>query len=716
MNTALYRKFAWTGIQKNKQLYVPYLISGITMAAVFYILSFLAASDVVRSLKGGAPITMLLGYASWAIGLFSIPFLFYTNSTLIKHRRKELGLYNILGMNKKNLFAVLSWETFISFGIVAIGGVICGIALSKAAELGLVNIMGQNINYRIYVDWKSALLTIGLYAAIYLLLLINSLRQIKKNNPVELLHSEAAGERPPKARWLLALLGIIALATGYYLANTVYSSLFKLAFSDMPDIIDYGIRRSFYSVGAILTGTFLVFICASVAICKLLQRNKRYYYKTSHFVTVSSMAFRMKRNGASLASICVLITAAITMFTFTVAFYQGIRDVLAESYPYDIGVTMEIPSDRILEEVETDHDRNIYRQLLQNTIASQTSGALEKESDQVIIFGYMEDGMLDLRMDTRDIWDGTASFEWVNNAFLEKGKEIISIRIISVDDYNEMCGTNIHLSDGEYIFAYTDWDYSPNSFILPDGAIANLQSKTKVAPLKSLITFDKNGHNVSDSIKFVNLVVANLRDFLLEDYGLAEHIESNYILYQWEWGVDLTENYDRVEKIHTALSAAAEEAFQATNTEKLNSYTRAERADNASGLTGSLMFIMIVLNILLLFVTALIMYYKQISEGYEDQRRFVIMRKIGMTTGEIRKSINSQVFTVFGFPLIMAGIHSTFLVSIVNFLLSVSVVDNRQLAVRMTLLSFGVFTVAYAIIYILTSRTYFKIVNRPVTE
>ena len=162
--------------------------------------------------------------------------------------------------------------------------------------------------------------------------------------------------------------------------------------------------------------------------------------------------------------------------------------------------------------------------------------------------------------------------------------------------------------------------------------------------------------------------------------------------------------------------ARAEEAFQATNTEKLSSYTRAERADNANGLTGGLMFIMIVLNILLLFVTALIMYYKQISEGYEDQRRFVIMRKIGMTTKEIRKSINSQVLIVFGFPLILAGIHSAFLVSVVNFLLSVSIVDNRQLAARMTLLSFGLFAIVYAIIYMLTSRTYFKIVNRPITE
>ena len=327
MNTALYRKFAWTGIQKNKQLYVPYMISGITMAAVFYILSFLAASDVVHSLKGSAPITMLLSYASWAIGLFSIPFLFYTNSTLIRHRRKELGLYNILGMNKKNLFSVLVWETILSFGFVAIGGVVCGIALSKAAELGLVNIMGQDINYRIYVDWRAALLTIGLYAAIYLVLLINNLRQIRKNNPVELLHSEAAGERPPKARWLLALLGIAALGAGYLLANTIFSSMYKMAFADMPDIMSFGIRRSFVSAGAILVGTFLVFICASVAICRLLQRNRRYYYKTSHFVTVSSMAFRMKRNGASLASICVLITAVITMFTFTVAFYQGVRDI-----------------------------------------------------------------------------------------------------------------------------------------------------------------------------------------------------------------------------------------------------------------------------------------------------------------------------------------------------------------------------------------------------
>ena len=712
MNRALYRKLAWNGIKKNKQLYIPYLIAGMTMVVVFYILSFLASSDVVQNLKGGTPISVMLRYASLGSGVFSVPFLFYTNSTLIKHRKKELGLYNILGMNKKNLFSVLIWETIISFAIVAMGGVICGIVLSKLAELVLVNIMGQDINYQMYVDFKSVLLTIALYFAIYLLILVNSLRQIKKNNPIELLHSEAIGERPPKARWLLALLGIVSLLLGYYISNTIYSSMFKMSFSDMPDIINYGIQKSFYSILAILVGTYLVFLCASVALCKLLQRNRRYYYRTNHFVTVSNMAFRMKRNGASLASICVLITAVITMFTFTVAFHRGIQDIMAAKYPYDIGITMEIPTDDMLEEVETGNYRTIYRERLQAALLSTNAKSLEKETDQIILFGYMDDGMIDLSKDTCDIWDGTASFEWVNNVFLEKDKEIVSIRIISIDDYNDMCGASLQLSEGEYIFACNDWEYTPDSFILPDGTKAYLKNKTKTVPLKSLIQFEKNGHDVSDSIKFVNLVVPSLQEFLLYDYKLADHIGDNYILYQWEWGVDITENYDHARDMYAVISDAADDAYRDTNTEKLNSYTRAERADNASGLTGGMMFIMIILNILLLSVTALIMYYKQVSEGFEDIRRFSIMRKIGMTTKEIRRSVNSQILIVFGLPLIMAGIHSVSLVSVVNFLLSVATVDDRYLAIRMTIISLGLFALVYAAIYAVTSQAYYRIVNR----
>ncbi|MCX4318874.1 MAG: ABC transporter permease, partial [Lachnospiraceae bacterium] len=218
MKKGFYPKLAWTGMKKNKQLYYPYLLAGAAMAMVFYIFSFLGESQVVKSLPGKEVLPLLFHYGAWAVGLFSVPFLFYANASLIKKRKRELGLYNILGMNKKNIFFVLFWEAVITYGIAVFGGIFAGIIFSKIAELGLVNIMDKEVNYRIYVEWKSVLYSLGMFAVVFILILISMMYQIRKNNPIELLHSESAGERPPKRRFLPTVLSLVFLMIGYAFA------------------------------------------------------------------------------------------------------------------------------------------------------------------------------------------------------------------------------------------------------------------------------------------------------------------------------------------------------------------------------------------------------------------------------------------------------------------------------------------------------------------
>lgn len=218
MSGKLYVRLAWTGIQKNKQLYLPYLVAGATMVMVFYIIDFLSVSDMVNHLHGGMAMTSILICGAWLIGVFSLPFLFYTNSALLKKRKREFGLYNILGMNKRNILMVLFLETFMTYGIVAVTGICMGILFSKIAELGLVNIMGQETDYHIYIEWRVVLVTVLLFAAVYFLIFLNAMRQFRNNNPIELLKSEAVGERPPKSRWLLVTLGVMFTASGYVMA------------------------------------------------------------------------------------------------------------------------------------------------------------------------------------------------------------------------------------------------------------------------------------------------------------------------------------------------------------------------------------------------------------------------------------------------------------------------------------------------------------------
>ena len=310
MKLGFYARLAWTGMQKNRKTYLPYILTCAGMVMMYYLITFLSKNPNVALIRGGSTLQGILSFGTGVIAVFSLIFLFYTNSFLIRRRKTEFGLYNILGMGKWNLTRILLWESAAICAISLLGGLFFGILFSKLAELLLVNLMGGKASFTFTVEPNAVASCVLLFVGIFALIFLNTLRQIHVSNPIELLHSETVGERPPKANWVVAALGIIILAIAYYIAVTIQDPIAALVFF-------------FVAVVMVIIATYLLFVAGSVVLCRILQKNKSYYYKTRHFISVSSMMYRMKRNGAGLASICILSTMVLVMLSSTVCLFVG---------------------------------------------------------------------------------------------------------------------------------------------------------------------------------------------------------------------------------------------------------------------------------------------------------------------------------------------------------------------------------------------------------
>lgn len=753
MTRGFYTRLAWTGIQKNKRLYYPYFLAGIVMVMVFYIFHFLAVSDVVHNLPGKAVLPYLFGIGEGAVGLFSIPFLFYTNSSLIRKRKKELGLYNILGMNKRNLFSILLREMVLSYGIVVLAGLFAGCLFSKLAELVLVNIMGRQTNYRVYVDWKGALVVLVVFAFIYMLILANALWQIHTNNPIALLHSDSEGERPPKSQLLLTVASLVLIGAGYRAAAGVFA-------------FEYQLVQVFLTAVLLIVGTFLLFICASVVLCRLLQKNKSYYYKTSHFVAISTMSYRMKRNGASLAAICILVTLVLVACSFSVSFYAGSMKVLQKTYPYDLSVRVEIPVEKIGKELE----RGAYTQRFQaeiDTIVSSvlSEGAqmtkqekagqslagdsvktgqintdnnmqitsLEKAGQSLAgdstqattvhfanMLAMLVDGRLDLGRDMRGAWFVPGS--GLYPGWTEGNEEIVWLHVLSLEAYNNLCGMCDSLGDNEVFVLMEDAAYQSDRIVMKDGSEMAVNPSAKAVPQMTDVSISldrdwtKDERITAHGCKNMFLVVPDLYAFMGKKEGSAAFAQSNYMAYDWEYCRNLSASEEALHEIYDQVEAYISTQPETVQMAKARCFLKLERGENYYALAGAVLFIAVIMDLVFVAVTALIMYYKQISEGYEDQRRFSILRKVGMTGKEIRSSIHFQMLTVFALPLLVAGVHLVFTSNIVYMLQRMVVSDNKPLMVRVMAATYLLFAAAYSAVYAMTSRTYLDIVNRTEIE
>lgn len=597
MKTGLYARLAWTGMVKNRRLYLPYLLSCTGMVLMFYILLGLSGSPMLAHMSGGgssAIILRILRLGTVAIAVFSLLFLFYTHSFLIRRREREFGLYNVLGMGKGNIARILLWETAITYGVTAGAGLI---------------------------------------------------------------------------------LGVVLLGGAYWLAVSIKEPLAALLWF-------------FTAVIMVILATYLLFISGSVTLCRGLQSNKSYYYDPRHFVSVSSMAYRMKRNGAGLASVCILATMVLVMISSTTCLYFGQEDAVNARYPHDLAVTV-YGGEKLLDEKEMAE----LRQGVENTVfnfGGEVSNVAEYR--ELSLSGLLDGGNLTVDASGASATDST---------------HVIQIHFVPLEEYNALTGQSLTLEDGQVYVATLRMDFDADTLSI-DGGMTRHVMKREITPL--------GGAAVADITPSLTVVVRDFEQFVPE---LQDYLEGKYgwhpVAY-WNYGfdTDLPENQQaNIDGVTPNLKAALDEYLSHVRSDWNAAVSVESKAGNRAdfyGTYGGLFFLGIMLSIVFIFAAVAILYYKQLSEGYEDQSRFDIMQKVGMTKGDIRRSINSQLLTVFSLPLLMAGVHLCFAFPFIHKLLMLFNLDNKGLLIGTTAVSFAVFAVLYALVYKLTGNAYYHIV------
>ena len=661
MKLSLYARLAAQNIRKSRRLYVPYLLSGVCMVMIFYVLSALTGDPALLSMSGGAQMAMLLSLGVIVMALFSALFLLYTSSFLMKQRGRELSLYNMLGMSKRHIVCIVFFETLFCAGICIGAGLALGVLSSKAFQLSLLRLMGSPVSPDFTVAPSLLGTTALTFLAIFLLIFLRGAVSVLRCNPVELMRASRSGEKPPRANALKALLGIAMLAAGYVLALRVRNAL--SAFT-----------MFFIAVLLVIGGTFQCFSSASVFFLRLLQSNKGYYYKPNHFISVSSMRYRMKRNGTSLAVICILSTMVLVILSSVTCLYAGTQDMLMTQYPRQIEITHksdELPA--------------------ADALSAPVEQALSDEGltpENVISYrSFYIAGQLD-----------------GDNVLAERGGSItdidsvISITVMPLADYNALCGTSYTLAPGEAL-ATGSLLHRLNGRVTVFGS----QTYTFAATDIPLPTDAQGDFDVVEAL----LLILPDEDAFIELYTVQQEAYGST-----SSRISTTYAFD------TALpdeetSALGSRLAKAMQDEGIDIYRKVREDDRADyeGLTAGFLFLGIMLSAAFLCAAVLSMYYKQITEGYEDQARFDVMRKVGLSLRMIRQSINSQILTVFFLPLIVAGVHLAFAFPMLTKLLTVFGLFNTRLFVTTVLVSYGAFSLLYVLVYLITSRTYYRIVS-----
>ena len=681
MRFGFYPRLACNGMRKNKQMYAPYLLTFVLMVMMQYIILFLCGSDVVRSLRGGATVceTMLLG--DYVMAVFSGIFLFYTNSFLIRRRKMEFGLYNVLGMNKGNLAKLLFWENLIMLAVSLILGLLLGILFSKLAELILVNIIAGKVSFSFSISPKSLYQTAGIFGCITVLLYLRSLLQIRRTSAVNLMKSESLGEKPPRANWLLGVLGLLVLVVAYYLAVSIESPLAALMWF-------------FVAVIMVIVATYLIMIAGSVMFCRILQKRKKYYYHPAHFVSVSSMLFRMKRNGAGLASVCILATMVLVTCSSTSSLYFGVESTLRNLYAREYNFNAySYHGEAFQDSWREDLSGKMYAFLEENGMTAEN--VLDYRSYNLTGL-YTEGGLLETDHEKVDAVTQTTL------------AGVVNVELVPLADFNRGMGTDYSLAPGQallYRFR-TGRDYPAVEF--PGGNRIQVVGEVKEYLSRSGFT---------ELICPTIVLIVPDWEVLTERISAVLNEENISMGCDWMFCFDISgaEEQQAAEKV-TQLGEKLHEFLYSREDGPQNCglslSIRSEEREGFYALNGGLFFLGMLLSLVFILGAVLIIYYKQISEGFEDCDRFEIMQKVGMTKREIRRSINSQLLTVFFLPLVFAGLHLCFAFPFISKMLTLFGLHNIPLLVGVTLITYLVFGLCYTLVYKITSNAYYRIVSQ----
>ena len=671
MKRGLYFRLAATGMSKNKKFYFPYIFTCFCMVMMYYIIQFLRISDDFRTMRGGESMQMILEMGTPVIAVFSWILLYYTNSFLIRRRQKEFGLYHILGMGKRELVKILIWENLMTAVISIAGGLLGGILFSKLAELAAVRIVGNHLGYKMTIEPKAIYYTVSLFLAIFAVILLRMLIFIFRTKPVDMLKSETAGEKPPKANWILAIVGLIILAGAYWIAVSIEEPMEAMLWFMVAVLM-------------VIVATYLLFIAGSVAFCRLMQKKKNYYYKTRHFVSISSMVYRMKRNGAGLASICILSTMVLVMVSSTVCLYASIEGNLAKGCPQQFSV--EMASGSSLEDKDREEK---LKETVGQTINENKIKLKETKEYHILSTACVKT-------------DEGIKFEHENIKSLDSLKMLY---ILTVADYNRLTGENLSLEKNELYVYLPDEAYEKDTFQVEGCG----NWKNKGTPDNQFIC----GDDVETLNSGVYLIVPD--EAVMDQFEAAqravygENASSEKLCYAFDTDLSEEGQVSLVSELQNNISTLQ---LQDEQFPMVNVNARAVSKSDYYALYGGLFFLGILLGSVFIFGMILIIYYKQITEGYEDQGRFSILMKVGMTRKEVRQSINSQVMTVFFLPLAMAGMHTAFSFPIIRKILKMFAMNDEKLLILVMICCYLAFAVFYAAVYLLTSREYYKIVSR----
>lgn len=678
MKSGFYPKIALGSIKKNKQLYIPYILTCSGMTMMYYIIHYLAAMPALDSMSGGSSTKTMLGFGVWVIAIFALVFLFYTNSFLIRRRQKEFGIYNILGMGKNNLIKVYAFETLFIFALSVLSGLLFGIALSKAAELGLVRALGGKVTYDFTVSGEVIADTVAVFGIIFILLFLKGISSLKRLNAVNLLKSDNVGDKPPKANYLLGILGVFLLAGAYCISVTIKNPIAALSWF-------------FIAVIMVIAATYMIFISGSVMLCRILQKSKKYYYRKSHFISVSSMVYRMKRNGAGLASICILSTMVLVMMLGTGCLFFGAEDTLTARYPKDIAVYAEFNPNEKGKEYSKEKVERITSEVDKVISAHGANIKNPLKYTQATVTGLLSDGKL------------TANPANVNMADMKTMENVSNIHIMSLDEYNSCMNKSETLGENEVMIYCLRREYNDSEIALKDGTVLKIKKH-----VPDII----NDSSVADLLSSV-YIISDSSEAILDSLNGEIDNKSNFcspkMCYAFDTDLSSKEKISLSADIRETvrvLDNTGEGGFYSYNIESRDE----ERADFYGSYAG-IFYLGIILSAVFLIATVLIIYYKQVTEGYEDKGRFRIMQNVGMTKIDIRKSINSQILTVFFMPLITAILHLCFAFPIIKKLLKLFSFTNTELMIATMLITVSVFALFYVIIYKITSNIYFGIVS-----
>jgi len=676
MKAGFYPKMAVSGMRKNGRLYVPYIATCILMVSVFYIMHLLGFSDMLEGFAGAGTARDMLRLGTVVMAVFGTIFLFYTQSTLIKGRLKEFGLYSVLGMNRRNLGKIIFFETLITWFTAVTGGIAIGIGLSKLAELGFRKMIGIGSSYKFIISWQSILTTVIVYSFIFFLIFLNAARKVRFSRAINLIHSDKTGEKPPKANWFIGIAGLLIMLSGYVIALKIEQPLSALIWF-------------FVAVILIIIGTYITLIAGSVLLCRFLQKNKKYYYKTNHFVSVSSMAYRMKRNGAGLASICILLTMVLVIMSSTSSLYLNREELLHNHYPRQINCSANNYG------FSGDYEETASK--LEDEIIKKTNEFGTEAKDIISISycdisGYFENGKLNVDINPLEM---TTTIDY---------DKVVVAYFISLEDYNGLTGKEEVLSNGEVLAAV-------NGNLPIEDSISIGSETFKVA--KKISSNEGNLKNIG-----MNGLVSSLIIVTDDFNGVASRFKDikdyrGELMLVWEWKLAFDTGLDesQEQELNNRLRSYIRDELYTGDFYSVRSESRSEQREDFVKTFGGLFFLGILLSVIFLVSCVLIIYYKQISEGFEDQSRFGIMQKVGMTKENIKNSINSQMFTVFLIPIILACVHLATVLPIVHKLLMLFGHNN----VPLLLISAGVCVlvcgIVYAVIYKLTSNAYYRIVS-----